>query len=173
MFPIKEKVIPAALPCAKELIACIRNLDQMVNANLESQIVRTDNDVVEYARAFVALRAVKDELDDLQKKVSKIYEDIKSVKLPEKFDQAGVPSITLDEGYRVQVSHRVFASINKDRKEEAYEWLRQNQLADLVTETVNTSTLSAVAKGMAEENKELDPDLFKVTVVPNTSVVSK
>lgn len=158
------------LQCEKPILDGIRDLTGIVTRDLSAQIASKDNDVVEYTRAFVSLRRIKDELDELQKAVSKTYEELKTQKLPEKYEAAGVPSINLEEGYRVSVSHRVFASIKKDRKDEAYEWLRQNQLGDLINQTVNTSTLSAAAASMAEDNRELDTELFNVAVVNNTSV---
>lgn len=129
-----------------------------------------DADVVEYTRAFVRVRGVKDRLDEVVKAFNSVYEELKTIKLPAKFEEAGVPTINLDEGFRVTVGHRLFASIKGGMKEEAYQWLRDNDLADLVTETVNASTLSAVAKSMAEENRELNEDLFSVAILPTTSV---
>lgn len=173
MFPVRKE--PAApvpvLLSGPQLLGGIGAIDQRV-FDLERELTEAaDSDIVDFTRAFVALRDIRDRLDNVNKRVSKLYEDWKTTKVPGKYEQAGVPHINLDEGFRVGVSHRVFASIKKDQKEAAYQWLREHQLADLVTETVNSSTLSAVAKSMAEENLELDPELFSVAVVPNTSVV--
>lgn len=171
MTPIKEATNVAALPCAKGLVQHLTEASMIVSGTLPSELMRADTaDVVEFTRTFVALRDVKDRIDEVQKKISSLYEEWKNVKVPEKFDKAGVPFVPLEEGFRVSVSHRVFASIKKESREAAFQWLRDNQLADLVTETVNSSTLSAVAKSMAEENRELNPDYFTVAVVANTSV---
>lgn len=125
---------------------------------------------IELARFFVSVRQMKDHLEAEIKPFDAFYEQLAKVTLPETFDRHGVPSVTLDEGYRVQVSHAVRASIRGGvDKEAAYAWLRDNELAEIVTETVNASTLSAVAKTMAEENKELPSDLFNVAVLANTS----
>lgn len=174
MFPTKEKTIAPSLPCGPGFTQVLANLDTRIEFNLRPELMAAENlDAVGVARAFLNLRDIKDDMDAVQKKVSALYEEWKTVKVPEKFEQQGVPNINLEEGARVGVSHKVYASINKDKKEGAYEWLRQNDLGDLITETVNTSTLSAVAKGMAEENKELSPEFFNVAVVPNTNVVRK
>lgn len=155
---------------ASDAVAFIDRAERQVEL-LEPQLLAAEQgDVIEYARAFVQMRRVKDKLDELEKRVSKIYEVMKVEKLPAKFEEAGVPTINLDEGFRISVSHRVFASIKTDRKSEAYDWLRQNNLGDIISETVNSSTLSAVAKSMAEDNLELDADIFNVAVVNTTSV---
>ena len=127
-------------------------------------------DVVEFARAFVKLRELKDEIDETFKAFDAFYTKTKDVDLPLKFDEAKVPTVTLDEGFRVTVAHNVRASVKKDKKQEAMDWLRANGLGDIVSETINASTLAAVAKSMTEENRELDPDLFSVYILPTTSV---
>jgi hypothetical protein len=55
-------------------------------------------------------------------------------------------------------------------KEAAFEWLRENGLGELITETVNASTLSAQARKMLEDGTELDADIFNVSVFPTTSI---
>lgn len=127
-------------------------------------------DVVEFARWFVMLRTLKDRIDEVTKPFNDLYTKTREVDLPAKFDEARVPSVNLDEGYRVTVAHSVRASVKGGQKEAAIAWLTANGLADIVTETINASTLSAVARSMAEENKELDPDIFAVYVQPTTSV---
>lgn len=156
---------------ANALVGDIADVMYQVNNDLEFSLREYENqDAVEMARAFVHVRRVKDELDELSKRFSKVYEELKSVKLPQKFEEGGVPSITLAEGYRVGVSHLVRASIKGEAREAAYEWLREHGLGDLITNTVNASTLSAVAKSMVEDNQELDPELFNVHVLATTSV---
>ena len=127
---------------------------------------------IELARSFVAVRTLKDKLEVTLKPFDAFYEELAKVKIPMVFDRHKVPNVTLEEGYRVQVSHNLRASIKGGTdKEVAYQWLRDNGLGDIVTETVNASTLSAVAKTMAEENRELDAEIFNVAILPNTSFV--
>lgn len=125
---------------------------------------------IELSRFFVQVRTLKDKIEATVKPFDAFYEQLAKVTIPETFDRHGVPSVTLDEGYRVTVSHGVRASIRGGvDKEAAYRWLADNGLGDIVTRTVNASTLSAVAKTMQEENRELDADLFNVAVLANTS----
>lgn len=127
---------------------------------------------IELARSFVALRILKEKLEVALKPFDAFYEEMAKVKIPTMFERHKVPNVTLEEGYRVQVSHTLRASIRGGQdKEAAYQWLRDNGLGDLVTETVNAATLSAAAKAMAEENRELDGDLFNVAIMANTSFV--
>ena len=140
---------------------------------LDLCIKNVEGDAIEFARAFVVLRQLKDKIDEAIKPFDKLFEDVKTVRLPAVFDLAGVPTVNLDEGYRVTVAYNTRASIKGGQKDAAFQWLRDNGLGDIVSETVNSSTLSAVAKSMVEENRELNPDLFNVHVLPTTSVTKK
>lgn len=125
---------------------------------------------IEFSRFFVKVRTLRDQIESTLKPFDTFYEQLAKIRLPEVFDLHKVPSVTLEEGYRITVSHGLRASIRGGvDKQSAYQWLRDNGLGDLVTETVNASTLSAVAKSMAEENRELDGELFNVAVLANTS----
>lgn len=160
----------SVLPSTDDILRLLDEIRALVSA-VEAELRAVEGgDVVELTRAFVALRMVKDAAEDTFKPFNALYEKMKIEGMPQKFEQAGVPTINLDEGYRVTISHLVRATVKSDRKQEAYQWLRDNQLEDIVTETVNASTLSAVAKTLGEENRELDPELFSVAIIPNTSV---
>jgi hypothetical protein len=56
-------------------------------------------------------------------------------------------------------------------KERGFTWLRENEHEGLITETVNSITLSAFAKEMLEVNgTELPDDIFKVGTQAYTSI---
>lgn len=155
----------------KTILDRIDQLDQLVSHALQDELDYVDElGAIEQARAFVDLRYVKDELDEVSKKVNKVYEQYKVEKLPAAFEAAGVPTISLEEGYRVTVQHRLHASIKSGKKDDAYNWLNENGLGDLITDTVNASTLSAAARSMGEDNIELPEEIFNVAILPNTSV---
>lgn len=126
--------------------------------------------VVELARAMVSLRGLKDRMEEALKPFETLYAKVKDIDLPQAFDTAGVPSVSIDEGFRVGVAHTIRAAVKGGMKEQAIAWLRENDLADIVSETINASTLSAVARTLGEENRELSVDFFNVHVMPTTSV---
>ena len=95
----------------------------------------------------------------------------KTETIPKAFEAENLSSFTLDTGYRVGLNERYNASIKKDMKNEAYEWLRGNGLGDLITETVNASTLSAAGKALVEnEGKELPEQFFNAFFQTTASV---
>ncbi len=90
--------------------------------------------------------------------------------IPEAFERESISSFTTDNGYRVTVSQRFFASILEGMKDVAFEWLRKNKLGDLIQPTVNAGTLSAEGKRMLEEGRELPEQIFSTHYKPSTSL---
>lgn len=166
--PLKTKTtVPAADVASDEIEMLAGHL-----ARMKTQVeIAFCGDAHLAARAFVRMREIKDQLEENLKPFNKFYDECKTIKLPELFERAGTTTVNLDEGYRVTVSQSIRASVREGLKEAALAWLRANKLGDLVQETINASTLSAAAKTLVEdENRELDPDIFNVAVIPNTSV---
>ncbi len=136
---------------------------------------------VALARAFVALHRLMEVRDDIMKPLDELYKTYKTERIPAAFEQAGVPNQSLDEGFRVGLSHKYYASIKSGGKDDpkltqtlrdgAYKWLRANGLGDIISTTVNSQTLSAAGKELLEDkNIELPDEWFNKAMVPNTSV---
>jgi hypothetical protein len=131
---------------------------------------RMANDSVQDAcRTYKQMKDYKEAVEADLKLLTAAIDKAKQETLPTMFKENGIGSIAVD-GYRYVISENVRASIPPDHKEEAYEWLMENGLGALIIQTVNSSTLAAQAKKMLEEGQELNPDLFNVYILPNTSV---
>ena len=125
--------------------------------------------IAEACEVFRGLKELNDKYSETGKLLSAAIEVLKHNIIPEKFESSKVSSFTTTTGYRVGISMLTRASMTD--KEGGKQWLRDNGLGDLITETVNASTLSATAKSLLEEGgKELDPQFFKTSIVPTTSV---
>lgn len=122
------------------------------------------------AEYYRNVRDVHDAIDELKKKAYHVMNDYGVKVMPMVFENEGVSTITLASGYRVTISQRLNASILTDKKPEAYIWLMENDLGDLITETVNASSLSATARSLVEEGRQLPDDLFKTVVLPQVSL---
>lgn len=139
------------------------------------------------AHLFAHVKGEYDKLEAMRKELSKFVELIKNVKLPAAFDRDEVKTFTLQDGTRVTKSERVTASIIGSQ-EEAFNWLRTTgKNPDIIKETVNASSLAAYANAVTK-NVMVDPetgmmkakdadlpidlpaDIFKVTVLPTTSI---
>lgn len=171
------RTLPASLvtmlPVAAGIMTRVRDIEKMLPQMRKELEAASKKGTIPLARAFVVLHRANTRIDELRKAFVEIFETYKIVKLPEAMEQDGITNVPLAEGYRVQVSVAYRASIKPDQKEAAYQWLQDNDFAELITATVNASTLSASAKNyMEDEGKEFPDKLFNVALVPNTSVVS-
>lgn len=125
------------------------------------------------ARAFVVLHRLNERMlsdEKAFKGYKEVWRNAKELRVPQSFEAAGVDSAPLSEGFRVGVTVTKRASIVPGQKEAAFVWLQDNDKADIIQPTVNASTLSSLAKDMAEKNEELPEALFKVYDQPNVSV---
>jgi len=59
--------------------------------------------------------------------------------LPEVMDQAGMTSFTLEDGSKLTVKAFYSASIPEDRKEEAFDWLKENDFDGMIKADVKVS----------------------------------
>jgi hypothetical protein len=75
-----------------------------------------------------AVLAAEEELAGLKKKL----EGVQERQIPSWFERYGLKTITLTDGSKVEIKDEVHASILKDRKGEAFAWLRTNGYADIV-----------------------------------------
>lgn len=134
----------------------------------KQEFIHTEK-IQEQVRFLRLLRDVKETAADIESQLGKVLEKMRQETIPNSFKESGVTTLTVD-GYRYTISQTLRASIKAEKRPQAYEWLRENDLGELIIETVNASTLAAQARKMAEDGMELDPDLFNVNIVPNTSI---
>ena len=126
----------------------------------------------EAATYYVQFREIFDYLDTVRDKWAAVKEELSVKILPDIFERSKVAqSLTLKSGTRVTILYKTMASM-KD-KEKAMQWLRDNNMGDLIQPTVNASTLASAAKHMAEENQSLPEEFFTTTIKPTTSVTKK
>lgn len=122
------------------------------------------------AEYYRTLRALHDEAEAIKKRLHKELESYGMGVLPEVFETEELTSCNLASGYRVTISQVTRASIPAETKPAAYQWLLDNDLGDLITSTVNASSLSATAKTLLEQGQELPDSLFKVAILPQVSM---
>lgn len=161
----------AALPSAADLASKLASLDNViVKINKELEKARGDG-AIALARSFVVLHRLITRCEETLKPLKETFEQYKTLHCPQIFEQEGVTSVPLAEGFRIGVSVTLRASIKPEQKDYAYQWLRENKLGDLITSTVNASTLSGAARSMEDDqNIELPTEYFNVAKVPTTSV---
>lgn len=169
-LPVPDSLLNS-VPCSRATFELLLALSYSTMPRLDAEMESARaKGAVATARAYVVLYKLAESLEEFRKQFSELFERYKKDVVPAALDAEGVTSIPLDEGMRVGTQSRTFASIRPDSKDLAYDWLRQNY-PDLLVPTVNSSSLSSLAKQlMEEENRELPETLFNVALVPTTSV---
>lgn len=137
--------------------------------NREVEEIVNEENVLKYLELFKTLKDFKENLDGLNKKCKAVFEKMNSEVLPAKYKEDGVTSMTY-QGYRYTVNVRTLARILPEHRLEAYQWLRDNDLGDIIIETVNASTLSSAARELMEEGSELESDYFETYLKDGMSV---
>lgn len=76
-------------------------------------------------------------------------------------ENAGLQSVKTDDGTFYQRTD-IYCSVRKEVQEEAFEWLRKQELGDIIQPTVNSRTLSAIMKERIEAGGDI-PEFVNVT----------
>ena len=121
-------------------------------------------------RAMKLLSTDKESAEETLKGINKEYDYLRLSLIPKLFEDRGVSNMTMPEIGRVQLAADIYASIPADRREEAYQWLDDNGFGDLITNTVNASTLKAFLKRRVVAGEEIPDGLFKVTPFTRASI---
>lgn len=156
-----DGVVPqAVVALADEIARMVRQTDTIVKGGSAARL----------ASHYVRVKTYKDQLDEISKALSIERDRLAYELIPRAFSDEGTTTLTLKEGYRVTLVPFVRASIKEGQREEAYGWLRQMGHAELITNTINSSTLSAFVKNLLSENQDVPEGVFNVNVGQNTSV---
>lgn len=104
-------------------------------------------------------------------KVYEMKEHLRFTVLPDLFTQNSVKTVTTLNGYRVGIDMSdISVSVPPENKGMAYGWLTENGYGDIITSTINSSTLKATIKGMIRENVPVPEDVFNITPYVKLSV---
>jgi isocitrate lyase len=119
------------------------------------------------------LEAQKDSLAATVKDVNLRLDFLRLGKIPEKMDEEGVTGLTLEGIGRVSLTADAYVSIKAGQKEAAWEWLRDTGHGDLITETINASTLKAAIKEMVKKGEEIPNEMINFSPFTRASITRK
>lgn len=119
------------------------------------------------------LRKRKDELEEQLKAVNLEYDFLRHVYIPELFERDGIDNLKVTDIGRVSLTSDIRVSIPADNKDRAFEFFDALGKGDIVTRTVNASTLKAVVKSMMLNGEEIPEDIFKVTAFTRASITKR
>lgn len=157
-------------------------LDQVAKGmNVVAGMVRQDTnevmatkDHVEIIKHFAATRNTVEQIKLARKALDEIEEQLSKQYIPDLFREmrettGQKPPYKIEGVGSVTVSYKFSCSMPD--KDAGHEWLRSNGHGGLITETVNSSSLSAFAKDMIENHGiDLPAEVFKTSSQPYTSI---
>jgi hypothetical protein len=108
--------------------------------------VKAEGNAPDYIALYGFMLKTLSLLDVDLKRLSTMRDYIKFNALPETFERDGIRNLTGTNGDRVTVVTDVLTSILADNRPYAYQWLRDHDHGDIITETIMPSTLAAFAK---------------------------
>jgi len=119
-------------------------------------------DLVEYMDRE---RKEKDRLEVALKLINAAYDVLRFESIPERMESDGVERVSYEGIGRVSLTADL--RVQTKNKDALFGWLRKNKLGDLITDTVNSSTLKAFVKERMQKGKPL-PDGWMVAISPIT-----
>lgn len=138
--------------------------------DIDSLPTDIDNPLLRGAMRMKQLSVIHDAAKKLVRRLDEEYDRLRLKELPELMLEDNIRTVSFSGLGRVQLGSDVYASIPAPKRDEAWQWLRDNNSGDLITETVNSSTLKAWAKEKIAAGVEL-PDCFTVTPFNRVSIV--
>lgn len=124
----------------------------------------------EIAVQLFHIKAMYEALDGAAKKVYHTKDRLDKNVMPERLADYGMDMIRVPEIARsFSVLDKTSASMVDKAK--GFEWLRHNNLGDLIQETVNAGTLASAMRNMVlEQGIEPPEDIIKITSYKATSI---
>ena len=127
-----------------------------MNINFEedkTESITKTNDANELSDQVVKLRNLEDQIkstEDSLKKLKAKADSLSGEVIPTMMTEMNISTMKLADGSAIEVKPVYGASIPADKKEEAFNWLRENGLGDLIKNEVTVSF------GRNEDNKAAD-----------------
>lgn len=116
---------------------------KMAQADVSADEANIPEDKLEKIRHFgEQQRRLAKVIADLENNLTLTKEKLRRVMeqdLPEAMDDVGMTTFTLDDGTKITVKPFYSASIPEDRKEEAFEWLKQHEFDGMIKAEVKVN----------------------------------
>lgn len=131
------------------------------DATKNEAIIPHDEAISMVSQLCQDLNSTQFEIDDLESKLKeakKKYEFISETQLPELLKQFGLRELKLTDGTKISTDKVYLAGITEDRREKAFNWLRENDCGHLIKEKLEIA-FNKHKKG------EADPEYQRIITV--------
>lgn len=143
------------------------------NAQVERMMRWRDHhkgqDLKTLVQAMADVRADKEAKENVLKDINAHYDVLRFDLIPTQMDDDGVDGVTYEGIGRVSVTGDVRVKV-KD-KDGLYSWLKKSKMGDIISNTVNTSTLGALIRKRMKAGKSIPgTDVLEVTPIQRASI---
>lgn len=118
-----------------------------------------ETELADRIKKLSILKKEGDELTERLKEINKAIDVLVKRDIPQLMEDSGINRVEINGVGRVDLRGDLYVSVLKSDQEEFYNWLRNTNRGSLITETVNSSTLKAAAKGWLTSGEDLPPIL--------------
>lgn len=111
----------------------------------------------------IAMAQTRRELDDAKAQAAghqKEWDVLRKIVIPNKMEELGIESVRITGVGTVSSRADAYCTVPSGKKIELMEWFRDNGMEDMVTETVNSSTLKAWVKEQIIEGNPVPDDII-------------
>ena len=120
---------------------------------------------------LLRLQTIKKTLKEYDTILTKLVDHYRINKIPSHMAESNVERVSYAGIGNVRITNDMRVSIKPSKQEDAFLWLSDNGLQDIIKETVNSNTLRAVAKDLIKNNNEsLPEDLFNTYCFQRASI---
>ena len=118
----------------------------------QTHSISKTEDLSKLSEQVLKLKDLEDEVKTKEKNLKDLKKDLEKISgdvIPTMMTEMNISTLKLADGSAVEVKPVYSASISTDKKEEAFNWLRNNGLGDLIKNEITVSF------GRNEDNKAL------------------
>lgn len=128
-------------------------------------------DLVALAKAMQKAQQRKEALEADLKVANAEFDVLRFETIPEQMDTQGVDRLSVTGVGRVSLTADIRIATVAAQRPALFKWFRSHKLGDLITETMNSSTLKSWVKQRMKDGKEVPPEaMLKVTPITRASI---
>lgn len=138
---------------------------------LRAESIKATLEGVTYNELVAAMLATKQAHQDLKDQTARMWDDLCVITrqiIPARMeaDQYSNITVILPDGSKRQllVIPQVSVKTPPDKKGELWDWLREHEAAEIITETVNSSTLAAYVRTQMKAGEPYPSDICEVSM---------
>lgn len=147
--------------------------EEQLEALAEFKAKYVDYSLLELITELRKLREDSDTADAYAKSQKAVYDIFSKQVVPARMEDEGMEQITVEGIGRVNIRTDIYCSTKKGMGLTLKEWMRENDMEDIITDVINASTLKAWVKEQMKAGNEIPEDLLNITPYDRAVITKK